>query len=121
MLMLDNDVKQIAQICHEVNRAYCQSLGDTSQLPWKEAPQWQRDSAVKGVEAFLASDMKNTPEQMHASWLAHKQTEGWVHGLVKDAEKKTHPCMVPYAQLPPEQQVKDALFIAVVRGYVTPV
>ena len=28
-----------------------------------------------------------------------------------------HPCFVPYDQLPKEQQVKDALFVAVVSGY----
>ena len=28
----------IAQICHAANRAYCQLLGDNSQLPWSEAP-----------------------------------------------------------------------------------
>jgi hypothetical protein len=37
-----------------------------------------------------------------------------VYGEVKDAEKKTHPCIVPYKDLPPEQQAKDHLFKAVV-------
>jgi hypothetical protein len=31
-----------------------------------------------------------------------------------DATPPTHPCLVPYAQLPAEQQRKDALFQAVV-------
>lgn len=29
---------QIAQVCHEVNRAYCQALGDDSQPAWDDAP-----------------------------------------------------------------------------------
>jgi hypothetical protein len=37
-----------------------------------------------------------------------------VHGEVKDAAAKTHPCLVDYADLPHEQKVKDDLFAAVV-------
>lgn len=28
----------IAKFAHEVNRAYCQAIGDNSQLPWKKGP-----------------------------------------------------------------------------------
>jgi hypothetical protein len=48
--------------------------------------------------------------------MAQKKREGWVYGEEKNAEEKTHPCMVPYDQLPKEQQFKDALFGAVVRS-----
>jgi hypothetical protein len=46
--------------------------------------------------------------------MEHKEKYGWVYGEVKDAEKKTHPCMVPYEKLPIEQRVKDYLFKAVI-------
>ena len=51
----ETDVTQIAIICHEANRAYCKTLGDDSQLPWADAPQWQRDSIIAGVEYRLAN------------------------------------------------------------------
>jgi hypothetical protein len=38
-----------------------------------------------------------------------------VYGEVKDAVAKTHPCMVPYDDLPEFQRKKDALFLAIVR------
>lgn len=101
----------IAQACHEANRAYCLALGDESQLPWESAPQWAKDSAAKGVLGVLCSG--NTPKQSHASWLAEKESTGWKHGPVKDAVALTHPCMVPYDQLPQEQQQKDHIFVAV--------
>lgn len=47
-----------------------------------------------------------------------KEEDGWVYGPEKDAEKKVHPCMVPYDQLPKEQRMKDVLFGAVVRAMV---
>lgn len=105
---------QIAQLAHEVNRAYCQSIGDTSQPSWGEAPDWQKDSAIAGVETYI-DNPDTTPEQSHTSWMAVKVEGGWVWGPEKDAEKKTHPCIMPYANLPKEQRVKDYLFGATVR------
>lgn len=106
-------VEQIARVCHEANRAWCAANGDLSQLSWEEAPAWQRDSAILGTVGALAG---NTPEQSHESWLAEKRRTGWVFGPVKDPDAKTHPCMVTYDELPPEQRVKDHLFVAVVNA-----
>jgi len=104
---------QIARVAHECNRAYSQTLGDDSHLPWEDAPEWQQSSALKGVEGILAGDI-GRPQQAHESWLAEKAATGWVYGAVKDPVAKTHPCMVPYQQLPPAQRVKDSLFFAIV-------
>jgi len=106
---------QIAQIVHEANRAYCETIGDRSQLAWADAADWQRDSEVQGVEGILTGAITR-PEQSHESWLAEKSRTGWTYGPVKNAEKKEHPCFVPYAELPPEQQAKDAIFFAIVRA-----
>lgn len=105
--------EQIAQVAHEVNRAYCAALGDTTQALWADAPEWQRASALAGVDMHLANP-DATPEQSHESWLAQKTADGWKHGPVKDAEKKEHPCFCPYADLPAEQKAKDYLFRGVV-------
>lgn len=111
----------IAMIVHEANRAYCQQLGDNSQKSWEEAEQWQRDSIIKGVEFHFANP-DATPENSHESWLAEKEATGWKYGPVKDAEKKEHPCFVPYNELPVEQQAKDYLcrgIIHALRPFVT--
>lgn len=100
----------IAIACHNANKAYCESIGDTSQLPWEEAPEWQRKSAINGVEFHLRTPNAK-PEDSHNSWLKEKEADGWKYGPVKDVEKKEHPCFVPYEQLPQEQKFKDALFI----------
>lgn len=103
----------IARVAHEINRAYCASMGDDSQPAWDDAPEWQRASAMAGVDMHLANP-DATPEQSHESWLAQKVADGWAYGEVKDAEQKQHPCCVPYAELPAEQKAKDYLFRAVV-------
>lgn len=109
------DVEAIARVAHEVNRAYCQALGDDSQSPWDEAPRWQRQSAIDGVKFHLANPDAG-PEASHENWLRDKVADGWKYGLTKNPETKEHPCMVPFDQLPREQQAKDYLFRAVVRA-----
>lgn len=113
--MNERTIEACAEAAHEVNRAYCAALGDTSQAPWSEAPDWQRDSARNGVRAVLAGGPDHTPSKSHEGWLAQKVAEGWVYGPVKDPAKREHPCCVPYDQLPESQRAKDYVFIAVVR------
>lgn len=109
------NIEQIAKVAHEINRAYCQALGDDSQQAWENAPDWQRSSAMNGVE-FHISNPDAGPDHSHNAWLAEKEAAGWKWGPNKDAEYKEHPCFVPYEQLPVEQKAKDYLFRAVVHA-----
>lgn len=102
-----------AQAAHEVLRVWCLSLGDASQVHWEDAPEWQRESAIQGVIGVLNG---NSPRQCHESWCKQKETAGWKHGPTKDAEKKEHPCLVPYNQLPSDQRWKDDLFVSTVKS-----
>ncbi|MGH9022636.1 MAG: RyR domain-containing protein [Acidimicrobiia bacterium] len=105
----------IAHICHEANRAYCTSIGDYSQPTWDTAPEWQRASAIAGVQMKLENPTAS-PREMHEAWLTRKTSEGWVFGPVKNVETKEHPCCVAYDCLPPAQQAKDGLFSAIVEA-----
>lgn len=111
------DVTQIARTCHEVNKAYCEHIGDDTQRTWNEAPEWQKDSATNGVLAILTNPHISS-EQLHMSWLLDKKNQGWKYGPVKNEYKKEHPCFVSYKDLPPYQRLKDALFGAVVRSFL---
>lgn len=104
-----------ARLGHEVNRAYCRALGDESQPPWDEAPAWQRESALAGVHA-IAEGRVTEPHHSHISWMEEKVRDGWTYGPTKDADAKTHPCLVPFDELPPDQQMKDHLFLDVVKA-----
>lgn len=102
----------VARVCHEANRELQLIQGDPAVSPhWDDAAAWQRLSAVEGVAHARAGA---TPEQLHESWCDFKRADGWVYGPVKDEDAKTHPCLVPYSELPPEQRIKDALFSAIV-------
>jgi hypothetical protein len=108
-------IAAIAAITHEANAAYCRTLGDTSQVAWTDAPDWQKDSAIAGVTGILDGTIR-TPEQSHQSWMNKKIADGWTFGPVKDEVAKTHPCMVPYRELSIEQRRKDALFFSTVNA-----
>lgn len=112
MKLTDTQREACARAAHEVNRAYCFALGDLSQAAWELCPEWQKQSALKGVDNVMIGC--SSPEGSHQSWLAEKEATGWKYGPVKDTEKKEHPCMVPYAELPLEQQAKDHLFLSTV-------
>lgn len=107
------DSSIIAKVCHEANLVLCHFNGEDTQKNWNECPQWQRESAVQGVEFRLANP-DATPEDQHNSWMAAKEKDGWVFGEVKDANAKTHPCMVPYSELLESQRMKDHLFQGIV-------
>jgi hypothetical protein len=111
--MDDLQIAYTAKTCHEANRIWCQANGDSSQKHWDEAEQWQRDSAIKGVE-FRVSNPDAPESSQHDAWMSDKVSDGWVYGESKDAVAKTHPCIVPFEELPEFQKKKDRLFCAIV-------
>ncbi|MGL4556373.1 MAG: RyR domain-containing protein [Afipia sp.] len=106
------DVEAIAKTCHQANKSYCESRGDVSQVDWERAPEWQKDSAIKGVLFHLSGN--HGPEASHNSWLKQKREDGWKFGAVKNPEKKEHPSFRPFHELAPEEQFKDILFSGIV-------
>lgn len=111
----NSGIEKIAQVAHEINKAYCESIGDNSQPDWEQAPHWQKSSAINGVK-FHIENPDATPEKSHESWLEQKKNEGWQYGPVKNAETKHHPCFCSYEDLPAEQKSKDYLFRGVVHS-----
>jgi len=115
-----NSIKQtfliaIAMTAHAIDRAYCESIGDNSVPEWDDAPESKQNSILNGVQMHL-DNPDATPEQSHEAWLAQKVAEGWTYGEVKDIEKKQHPCVRPYAELPTDQKSKDYIFRATVHA-----
>lgn len=106
---MNSVILYIAMVCHEINAAFCMAQGDSSQPSWKDAPQWQKDSAITGVK-FHLDNPNALASSSHDSWMKEKINTGWVYGELKDPELKTHHCLVPFNELPVMQQAKDFLF-----------
>ena len=105
----------IARACHEANRAFCSYIGDDSQVPWDEASDGIKQSALDGVEFHFANPDAGDSAS-HDNWSTFKINHGWVYGEVKSEELKTHPCLVAFDKLPKDQQFKDKLFRTIVHA-----
>ena len=78
-----------------VNQEYNEKINDD-----------QLESLIAGVK-FMLDNPNITPEQSHSNWMKMKVSQGWVYGKVKDFEKKTHPNLIPYKELPIIEKDKD--------------
>lgn len=106
--------EEIASIAHEATRGLQRVLGEQVSFPWEQLGPDLRSSVIDGVEKILIGEI-TAPADSHANWLTFKADQGWTYGPVKDFAKKEHPDMVPFEELPREQQVKDEIFFALVK------
>lgn len=103
----------IARVCHEANRSICEASGDFTQKAWIDSEFWQQQSAISGVQ-YVLDNPDTSAEDLHNEWCKAKTLDGWVYGDVKDAVRKTHPCLVAYQKLSQDQQSKDVVFRGIV-------
>ena len=70
-------VRHIGWICYQLGCGQAYNINPTDD---------QLNSLLNGVEYALShADM--TPEENHINWMKMKQSQGWIYGVVKDAEK----------------------------------
>lgn len=46
-------------------------------------------------------------ERVHDAWAAGRLAEGWRYGPVLDEKLRTHPCLIPYEELPESEKEYD--------------
>jgi hypothetical protein len=56
--------ENIVRVAHEINKAYCESIGDNSQPSWNDAPEWQKNAAINNVQFHLDNRMFPLPLHM---------------------------------------------------------
>lgn len=109
---LVEDKEDAILLCARIIHATVEALNkahNEQTLTWEQS----RDSVIAGIKRHLANP-NETPEDNHNAWMEYRTIEGWSYGPTKDADAKTHPCMLPYSALGPFQQSKDAIFTAIV-------
>ena len=65
--------------------------------------------AVAGVtlSAELLALTERLAENVHENWAKLRMSEGWRYGPKRDDQKKEHPCLVPYEDLPESEKEYD--------------
>ncbi len=98
-----NKIEFIANIRHIGWVTYQIAAGQ----PYNEKiNQDQYESLVDGI-IFALENPDITPEENHNNWMKMKVKQGWIYGNVKDFDKKTHPDLVPFNELPDIEKRKD--------------
>ena len=80
--------------------------------PWAEREDAFRWQFRKVIDRQCGPDRSGSPEELHGSWMQAYIMMGWRYGDTYDPVAKTHPDMVPYAQLGQLEQDKDSVFVA---------
>ncbi len=109
-------IEQIASIAHMANRELCYTTSTEDHETWALCSQEHKDRMISGVQWNIANPDAH-PSTQHDQWMEAMFADGWHYGPNgRDEAAKTHHCLVPYEQLPPNQQAKDALFKGIVKA-----
>jgi hypothetical protein len=75
-----------------------------------------RDTAALGID--LTELIEALAAHAHDEWAAQRLSDGWVWGESRCDIKKTHPCLVPYDQLPDTEKAYDRKMVLGTLGVV---
>lgn len=111
----EEKLEAVARTIHEAVRAWGMAHGQTDTPPWDEAPAWMHESTRNSI-GFVRANPGASGVDQHERWRHEKLEAGWTFGPKKDPERKTHPLLVPYADLPDYERRKDTLINAIVEA-----
>lgn len=118
MSLSEQSLNIIARTCHEANKTICDHFEENSdQVHWNELSDEDKKAGFDGVKEII-NNPDLTPKESHDRWRKSKEESGWTYGEEKDPDAKTHPLMIPYEELTDEHQLKDEMFIAIVKSFL---
>ena len=76
---------------------------------WEDRDEKFRNQMINVVKKYLSQENLPTPEEAHNSWMDAYFKMGWKYGKERDVDKKTHPDLLPFYNLPQDERDKDAI------------
>ena len=98
-----NVVEFITAIRHQSWVSYQIAAGQA----YNEAMNIDQEEALRDGVINQLENPDLTSEESHRNWSDMKRAQGWVYGPVKDFDKKTHPNLVDFMDLPDVEKMKD--------------
>ena len=65
------------------------------------------DTSTVRLPDYLTELTEKLAQNNHDLWAQKRISEGWTYGPNRDDAKKTHPDLVPYAELPESEKEYD--------------
>ena len=104
----DPDFKDLSEFLKESNRAAANRVAETlGMIGLALVPGRATAKEVAHVRLKIEYHLELLAEAEHNGWMTWYLDQGWQWGPTKSEEKKTHPCLKPYALLPDEERNKD--------------
>jgi hypothetical protein len=100
----------VAQVCHAALRELRLRTGELPAPPWEDMDETDRDYVVSSVAEARRGI---TPAAHHDNWVAARTADGWAPGP-KNPAARTHPDLMPFAQLPQDRRVAARMFLLIV-------
>ncbi len=98
-----NEVEFITAVRHLSWVSYQIAAGQS----YNEAMNDDQEEALRDGVINQLENPDVTTEESHRNWVSMKRAQGWVYGPVKDFDKKTHPNLVDFVDLPDIEKLKD--------------
>jgi len=72
--------------------------------PYTPAP---LDTSKVALSSDLLELIELLAKNTHEVWAQQRLAEGWQYGIARNDERKEHPCLVPYEELPENEKEYD--------------
>lgn len=107
---------QIARMYHAFNMGRQEIAGDDMPAPpWAYLPRSMRELSMDAVER-IRRGVVVTAEDHHEIWFTSMTARGYVWGRDKDHERKTHPALLHWGDLPEQYRTAARMFVHIVSG-----
>lgn len=117
--------EKYAPLAHEINNVLRAMCGETPQVPWPDFHAKGRLGTVVGLATMIhrigSGDIEGKPLEevcgkSHEDWCAYWLGQGYTRGAPgtgRNDVARTHENLVPYADLPQAQKLKDRAFFLI--------
>jgi len=65
------------------------------------------DTSDIRLDESLSTVVEKLAKNVHEVWAQNRISQGWAYGPVRDDALKTHPCLIPYEDLPEVEKQYD--------------
>jgi hypothetical protein len=111
---IQNNITAFAQIAYKLDQAYQVAISGESRPNWHELKPEDRKNITDRAIYYL-TDPNAVVSSLHERWAHTKYSEGWSYAPQFSEEKKHHPMLVSYADLPLSRRVGDTLFMQTIQ------